>query len=38
MDTVAQVQVLDGAVCISYNVNTVGKGMNTTILPQAMNK
>ena len=28
MDTVTRVQILDEADCISYNTNTLGKGMN----------
>ena len=38
MDMANQVQILDKAVCLSYNANTLGKGMNPTILPQAMGK
>ena len=38
MDTVSQVQILDKAVCILRNANTLGKGMNPTILPSAMGK
>ena len=29
---------LDEAICISYSVNTLGKGMHPTILPSAMGK
>ena len=33
-----RVQDLDEAVCISHSTNTLGKGMNPAILPQAMVK
>ena len=32
MDTVIRVQILDKAVYISHSTNTLGKGMNPTIL------
>ena len=32
------VQILDEAVYISHRTNTLGKGMNPTILPPAMDK
>ena len=32
------VQILDEAVCISNGTNTLGKGMNPTILPLAMGR
>ena len=38
MNTAIQVQTLDEAVCISLSTNTLGKGMNPTILPPAMGK
>ena len=38
MDTVTQVQILDEADCISYNTDTLGKGMNPIILPPARGK
>ena len=36
MNTATRVQILDDAVCISHSANTLGKGMNPTILPQAV--
>ena len=33
-----QVQILDEADCFSHGTNTLGKGMNPIILPQAMGK
>ena len=33
-----RVQIMDVAVCISGRANTIGKGMNPTILPQATGK
>ncbi len=38
VDMVTQVQNLDEAVCISHTVNTLGKGINSTIPPPAMGK
>ena len=38
MDTVTQVQILDKAISISHNANTIWKAMNLTILPLAMGK
>ena len=38
MDTATQVQILDETDCISHSTNTLGKGMNTIILPPAMGK
>ena len=38
MDLVTQVQILDEAVCISHSVITLGKGMNLSIFPPAMDK
>ena len=32
MELVTPVQILDEAVCISHNTNTLRKGMNPTIL------
>ena len=31
MDMASQVQILDKAVCISHNTNTLGKGITPTI-------
>ncbi len=38
MDTSTSVQFLGKAVCILHSINTVGKGMNPTILPPAMGR
>ena len=38
MDTMTQVQILEETVCISHSTNTLGKSMNQTILPPAMDK
>ena len=38
VDLDKRVQILDKAVCCSYRTNTLGKGMNSTILPPDMNK
>ena len=38
MDTVTRVQILEQVIYISLNANTLGKGMNPTILPPAMGK
>ena len=38
MDTVARVQILDEAVCISFCVNTLGRGMNLIIILPALTK
>ena len=38
MDTATRVQILDETDCISHSTNTLGKGMNPTILPPAMGK
>ena len=38
MDTTARVQILDETNCVSHSTNTLGKGMNPTILPPAMGK
>ena len=38
MDTATRVQILDETDGISHNTNTLGKGMNPTILPPAMGK
>ena len=38
MDMTTQVQYLDENVCILHKAHTIGKGMNPTILPQAMGK
>ena len=38
MDTVTRVQILDKAVCILNNVNTLGKGINSTILLPVMGR
>ena len=38
MDMVTQDKILDKAVSILHNANTLGKGMNPTTLPPAMGK
>ena len=38
MDMVIRVQILDKAVCNSHSINTLGKSMNPTIIPEAMSK
>ena len=38
MGTENQIQILDEAVCISRSIDTLGKGMHTTILSQVMGK
>ena len=38
IDTAIQVQILGKAVCISYKTNTLGNGMNPSILLPAMGK
>ena len=38
MDIVTQVQILDKADCISNCTNTLGKGVNPTILSPTMDK
>ena len=38
MDTVTWFLILDKAVCISLSANTLGKGMQSIILPPAMGK
>ena len=38
MDTVTRVQILNKTVCISHSVNSLEKGMNSTILPSVMSK
>ena len=38
MHMVTQVQILNKAICISHSANTIGKGMNSFILPSAMDK
>ena len=38
IETVTQVQTLDGVDCILHNCNDLGKGMNPIILPPAMAK
>ena len=38
MDTATRVQILDETDCISHSTNTIGKGMNPIILPQAIGK
>ena len=38
MDMVTQVQILDIAVFISHSANSLGKGMNPTILPPTQEK
>ena len=36
IDTATRIQILDEAVCISDSTNTLEKGMNSTILPTAL--
>ena len=38
MDMATRVQILDQANCISHSTNTLGKGMNSIILPPVMGK
>ena len=38
MVTATQVQILDETDCLSHSTTTLGKGMNTIILPPAMGK
>ena len=38
MDTVIRVQIRDETTWILHNANTLGKGLNPTILSPAMNK
>ena len=38
MDMATQVQILYKAVNISHSANTLGKGMNQTLLPPAVGK
>ena len=38
MDMATRIQILDMADFISHSANTLGKGMNPTILPLAMDK
>ena len=38
MVTATRVQILDKSDCISHSTNTLGKGMNSFIHPQAMSK
>ena len=38
MNTVTRVKILDETDCISHSTNTLGKGINPIILPQAMGK
>ena len=38
MDTAIRVQIQDETDCISHSTNTLEKGMNPIILPQAMGK
>ena len=38
MDTATQIQILDETDCILQSTNTLGKGMNSIILPPAMGK
>ena len=33
-----EIQIMDETDCISHSINTLGKGMNTIILPPAMGK
>ena len=36
MDSMTRVQILEEAVCISYNADNLGKDINPIILPPAM--
>ena len=38
MNMATEFQIMDDAVCISQSANTLGKGMNPTILLPAMGK
>ena len=38
MDTPTRVEILDEVAHISHNTNTIGEGMNLTILPLVMDK
>ena len=38
MNTATRVQLLDETDCISHSTNTLGEGMNPSILPPAMGK
>ena len=38
VNTANHVQILHETVCLSHNTKTLGKGMNSTILPPAMGK
>ena len=38
MDMATQVQFLDEAVCISNSINTLGKGINLTVLSPVMSE
>ena len=38
MDMATRIQILDKAIYISHRANTLGQGMNATILPPAMGK
>ena len=38
MDLASRVQILGETNCISHSTNTLGKCMNTVILPPAMSK
>ena len=37
-ETVTPIQILDKVVCISHSANTLGKDMNPTIFPPAIDK
>ena len=38
MELVTRVQILDGVACVSLDSNTLGKGMNQSVLPLGMDK
>ena len=38
LKTAIQVQIIDETVCLSHCANTLGKGMNLTILPSSKSK
>ena len=38
MNMVTRIQIPDEVVCFSHSSNTLGKGMNASILPPAMRK
>ena len=38
MGMVTLVKILEKVICISYNANTLGKGMHSSIIPPTMDK